>query len=132
MPEPHSSNHEPSLRINEADAKEMEGAGVSREASQKPTKALVVPFAVVEGNPAGLRRRFVALPKGENDHDACDADAPKRHVSCYLDAVLCEVGAVFGLKAFLFQASLAQESRTSLRCQAKTGRLVALTRLPIG
>ncbi|KAH8605499.1 hypothetical protein ERJ75_001605700 [Trypanosoma vivax] len=37
-PEPHSSSHKPDLRINEADAKEMERDGVIFEASKKPTK----------------------------------------------------------------------------------------------
>ncbi|KAH8608524.1 hypothetical protein ERJ75_001298700 [Trypanosoma vivax] len=56
--EPHSSNREPKLRIDEAVAKEMEGAGVIFEASQKSTKGWVVPFTVVEGKAAGLRRRL--------------------------------------------------------------------------
>ncbi|KAG8339000.1 hypothetical protein TRVL_10174 [Trypanosoma vivax] len=54
-PQPHSPSQEPKLRINEADAKEMERVGVICEASQKPTKGLAAPFAVVEAKAAGLR-----------------------------------------------------------------------------
>ncbi|KAH8604190.1 hypothetical protein ERJ75_001734300 [Trypanosoma vivax] len=107
-PELHSSNHEPKLRINEADAKEMERTGVICEAPQKPTKGWAAAFAVVEENPAGLRRRPVALPKGENDHDECEAKAPPKHVSCYLGAAFGEFAAVSYLRAPLFQVSLPQ------------------------
>ncbi|KAH8608213.1 hypothetical protein ERJ75_001344000 [Trypanosoma vivax] len=67
---------------------------------------------------------------GENNRDDCEAEAPLRHVSCYLDAVFGEVAAVFDLKASFFQVSLPQESRASFQCRTEAGRFVELTRLP--
>ncbi|KAH8604533.1 hypothetical protein ERJ75_001706500 [Trypanosoma vivax] len=110
----------------------MEGAGVIFEASQKPAKGWVVPFTVVEGKAAGLRRRFIALPKGKNDHDDCEAEAPLQHASCYPGAVFGELAAVFDMKASFFQVNLPQGNRTSFRCRAEAGRLVELTRLQMG
>ncbi|CCD21128.1 hypothetical protein, conserved in T. vivax, partial [Trypanosoma vivax Y486] len=74
-PEPRSSNRGPKLRIGEAEARAMERASVIFEASKKPTKGLVAPFAVVEEKAAEPRRRFAARPKGENDRDDCGAEA---------------------------------------------------------
>ncbi|CCD18877.1 hypothetical protein ERJ75_000550000 [Trypanosoma vivax] len=108
----------------------MEGAGVIFEASQKSTKGWVVPFTVVEGKAAGLRRRFISQPKGESDHSDCEAEGPLEHASCYLHAAFGEVAAVFVLKASLFQVSLPQGSRASFRCRAEAGMLVEPTHLP--
>ncbi|KAH8603668.1 hypothetical protein ERJ75_000070000 [Trypanosoma vivax] len=47
----------------------------SRSGANNLRRAGRVPFATVEGKPAWLRRRFVALPKGKNDHDDCEAEA---------------------------------------------------------
>ncbi|KAH8615422.1 hypothetical protein ERJ75_000587000 [Trypanosoma vivax] len=110
----------------------MERAGVIFEASQKPAEGFVVSFAVVEGKAAGLRRRFIALPKGKNDHGDCEAEGPLQHASCYPGAVFGEVAAVFDRKASFFQVSLPQGSRTSFRCRAEAGRLAELTRLQMG
>ncbi|KAG8340012.1 hypothetical protein TRVL_09162 [Trypanosoma vivax] len=126
MPAPHSSNHEPKSSIAETGARGMEGAGTIFEASQEPAKGWLASFTVVEEKASGLRRRFVALPKGETDHDDYGAEAPLQRVSCYLGTVISEVATVFDLKASFFQASLPQESR------AETPRLVELTRLPKG
>ncbi|CCD19218.1 hypothetical protein, conserved [Trypanosoma vivax Y486] len=110
----------------------MEGAGVIFEASRKPAEVFVVSFAVVEGKPAGPRRRFIALPKGKNDHDDCEAEAPLQHASCYPGVVFGELAAVFDRKASFFQVSLPQGSRTSFRCRAEAGRLAELTQLQMG
>ncbi|KAH8609982.1 hypothetical protein ERJ75_001147700 [Trypanosoma vivax] len=123
-------NREPKLRIDEAVAKEMEGAGVIFEASQKSTKGWVVPFTVVEGKAAGLRRCFISQPKGESDHGDCEAEGPLQHVPRYLHAAFGEVAAVFVLKASLFQVRLPQGSRASFRCRAEAGMLVEPTHLP--
>ncbi|KAH8611179.1 hypothetical protein ERJ75_000939900 [Trypanosoma vivax] len=74
-PGPHSSSHEPQLGIDGADAGVMGSSGVVFEAPRKTTKGFVAPFVAVEGRPGGLRRRFVAWPKGKNDHDDCEAGA---------------------------------------------------------
>ncbi|CCD21720.1 hypothetical protein ERJ75_000405400 [Trypanosoma vivax] len=131
-PKPHSSKREPNLRTDEADASVMGRAGVICEASHKPTKGRVAHFTVVEGKPSGLRRRFVAWPKGENDRNDREAEAPLRHVSRYLGAMFGEVATVFDLKAPFFRVSLPQSSRTSFRCRAERGMLVEPTRLPMG
>ncbi|KAH8617565.1 hypothetical protein ERJ75_000365200 [Trypanosoma vivax] len=131
-PEPHSSNYEPKLRIDEADAKEMERSGVIFEASREATEGFVVPFMVVGEKPPGPRSRFVACPKGKNDHGDCEAEAPQQRVSCYLDAVFDEVAGVFDLKASFFSASSPQGSRAGFRCRTETGRLAELTRLQSG
>ncbi|KAH8606503.1 hypothetical protein ERJ75_001508400 [Trypanosoma vivax] len=110
----------------------MEGAGVIFEASRKPAEGFVVSFAVVEGKAAGLRRRFIALPKGKNDHGDCEAEAPLQHASCYLHAVFGELATVFDMKASFFQVSLPRGNRTSFRCRTEAGRLVELTRLKMG
>ncbi|KAH8605791.1 hypothetical protein ERJ75_001619800 [Trypanosoma vivax] len=86
-PEPRSSNRGPKLRIGEAEVRAMERASVIFEASKKPTKGLVAPFAVVEEKAAEPRRRFAARPKGENDRDDCGAEAPPLHAPHYLDGV---------------------------------------------
>ncbi|KAG8339587.1 hypothetical protein TRVL_09583 [Trypanosoma vivax] len=91
-----------------------------------------MPFTVVEENPTGLGRRFVAWPKGKNAHGDCEAKASQTHVPYHLVAVFGEVSAVFDLKASFFHASLPQGSRASFRCRAETGRLVEATRLPKG
>ncbi|KAH8608460.1 hypothetical protein ERJ75_001306700 [Trypanosoma vivax] len=130
--EPHSCKREPNLGISEADSGAMEGAGVIFEASRKPAEVFVVSLAVVEGKAGGPRRRFIALPKGKNDHDDCEAEAPLQHASCYLRAVFGEVAAVFDMKASFFQVSLPQGSRTSFRCRTEAGRLAELTRLKMG
>ncbi|KAH8617566.1 hypothetical protein ERJ75_000363800 [Trypanosoma vivax] len=131
-PEPHSSNYEPKLRIDEADAKEMERSGVSFEASREATEGFVVPFMVVGEKPAGPRSRFVAWPRGKNDHGDCEAEAPQQRVSCYLDAVFDKVAGIFNLKASFFSASSPQGSRAGFRCRTETGRLAELTRLQSG
>ncbi|CCD20122.1 hypothetical protein, conserved (fragment), partial [Trypanosoma vivax Y486] len=110
----------------------MERVGVVFEASQKPTKGWVAPFTVVGEKPAWLRRRFVALPKGKNDHDDCEADAPLPRVPCYLHAAFGEVTIVFDFKASFFQVSLPQGNRASFRCRMETGMLVKHVRLPMG
>ncbi|KAH8607059.1 hypothetical protein ERJ75_001428500 [Trypanosoma vivax] len=61
---------------------------------RKKMQWLVCAVPLVEENPAGLRRRFVALPKGENDRDDCEAEGPLRHVPRYVDAVFGEVETV--------------------------------------
>ncbi|KAG8340466.1 hypothetical protein TRVL_08705 [Trypanosoma vivax] len=132
-PEPHSSNHKPKMRFNGAIAKEMERAGVICEASQKPAKGLAAPFAVVEGKTAGLRRCFVALPKGKSDHDNYEANAPfRQHVSRCLVAAFGEIAAVFDLKASFFRVSLPQGSRTSFRCRTQMGRFSGAQAAPNG
>ncbi|KAH8615221.1 hypothetical protein ERJ75_000593200 [Trypanosoma vivax] len=110
----------------------MEGAGVIFEASRKPAEGFVVSFAVVEGKATGLRRRFIALPKGKNDHSDCEAEAPLQHASCYPGAVFGELAAAFDRKASFFQVSLPQGSRASFQCRAEAGRLAELTRLQMG
>ncbi|KAH8609355.1 hypothetical protein ERJ75_001209100 [Trypanosoma vivax] len=47
----------------------------SRRVANNLRRARRVPFATVEGKLAWLRRRFVALPKGKNDHGDCEAEA---------------------------------------------------------
>ncbi|KAH8620483.1 hypothetical protein ERJ75_000068600 [Trypanosoma vivax] len=47
----------------------------SRSGANNLRRARRVPFATVEGKPAWLRSRFVALPKGKNDHGDCEAEA---------------------------------------------------------
>ncbi|KAH8609180.1 hypothetical protein ERJ75_001254200 [Trypanosoma vivax] len=88
-PEPHPSSRQPNLRIGEPNAKEMERVGVVREAAPITSEGRRVPFATVEGKPAWLRRRSIALPKGKNDHGDCEAEAPLRR----------PVRALFSLKA---------------------------------
>ncbi|KAH8620279.1 hypothetical protein ERJ75_000087200 [Trypanosoma vivax] len=91
-----------------------------------------MPFTVVEENPTGLGRRFVAWPKGKNAHGDCEAKASLTHVPYHLVAVFGEVSAVFDLKASFFHASLPQGSRASFRGHTEPGRLVEATRPPKG
>ncbi|KAH8613492.1 hypothetical protein ERJ75_000782800 [Trypanosoma vivax] len=79
-----------------------------------------------------MRRRFVACPKGENDHDDCEAEVPLRHMSRYLGAVFGGFGKVFDLKLSFFEARLPQGNCKGSRCRTETARLVELTRLPVG
>ncbi|KAH8606906.1 hypothetical protein ERJ75_001466500 [Trypanosoma vivax] len=132
-PETHSSKREPGLRISEAEAGAIEGAGATFEASQRPTGGLVVPFAVVEKKPAGPRSRFIARLKGKNGHGDREADrAPLQRVSRFLDAALGEVEAVSDLKASFFRVGLPQGGRASFRCRAEAGRFVELARALAG
>ncbi|KAH8606899.1 hypothetical protein ERJ75_001424800 [Trypanosoma vivax] len=98
----------------------------------KRCKGLGCALPCVEEKPAGLRRRFVALPKGENDREDCEAEGPLRHVPRYVDAVFGEVETVFDLKASFFRVSLPQGNRASFRSRAETGRFAGHARLQMG
>ncbi|KAH8605059.1 hypothetical protein ERJ75_001642400 [Trypanosoma vivax] len=123
-PDEHSSRHEPQLGIDEADAKAMERIGAVREALRKHTEGSVVPFGVAERKAAGLRRRLIALPKGKNDHNNCEAGAPLQHESCYSGSVFGEVATVSYMRVTLFQVNLPQGNRTSFLCRAVRNTLV--------
>ncbi|KAH8611355.1 hypothetical protein ERJ75_001031000 [Trypanosoma vivax] len=130
VPELHSSNREPQLRMRQAPGRWGGSASLAKR-RRSLRRVGLVPFAIEE-NPAGLRRRFVAWAKGKNDHGDCEAEAPPPRVPCHLDAAFGEVAAVFDLKASFFQVSLPQGSRASFRCCTETDRLVEFVRVPMG
>ncbi|ESS55380.1 hypothetical protein TCDM_13157 [Trypanosoma cruzi Dm28c] len=134
-PSPPSSSskaREDSRRIPTADARLLRKAGIIEDASSTITGGWIIPFSVVEEKTTGLRRRWIAWPRGKNSDDSYEANAPLLRISHYLPPVMAEAATCLDVKSSFFQVSLPREARHLFRCHVEDGTLVELTRLPMG
>lgn len=107
-------------------------AGIIEAADATPTQGWFRPFSVVEEKATGMRGRFIAWTEDKNANDVYEPDVPLTHISNHLKDVHEEAAGLIDLKASFFQLPLPPMRRSLFRCRTLEGKLVQLTRLPMG
>ncbi|RNC54059.1 rab1 small GTP-binding protein [Trypanosoma cruzi] len=102
---------EVSRRIQTADARLLQTAGIIEDASSRTTGGWIIPFSVVEEKTTGLQRRWIAWPRDKNRDDPYEAHAPLLHISHYLPPVMTEAASCLELKASFSHVSLPRGTR---------------------
>ncbi|KPA74858.1 hypothetical protein ABB37_08870 [Leptomonas pyrrhocoris] len=123
---------EPKQKLFGGDAQALFDANILELADDTPTAGWFKPFTVVEEKESGWRRRFIAWTEAKNTSDYYEPEVPLTHISNHLAAVHEKDAATIDLKASFFQLPLPQEWRCLFRCRTADGRLVQMTRLPMG
>lgn len=122
----------PVRRLRLDDAKILLESGIIQHAGPSETRGWIIPFSVLEEKPSGIRRRFIAWPKGKNEDEFYIPEVPLQHVSNYLNAVRQPGAALFDLKASFYQIALPEKARSVFRMLGEDGVCYELIRLPMG
>ncbi|ESS61627.1 target of rapamycin (TOR) kinase 1 [Trypanosoma cruzi Dm28c] len=124
-PFPPSSSGKPregSRRIPIADARLLRKAGIIEDASSTITGGWIIPFSVVEEKTTGLRRRWIAWPRGTNRDDHYEANGPLLRISHYLPPVMAEAASCLDVKASFFRSLLLRGLGISFDAAWRTAR----------
>ncbi|EKF26561.1 hypothetical protein MOQ_009739 [Trypanosoma cruzi marinkellei] len=123
---------ESSRRISVADARILRAAGIIEDASSATTGGWIIPFLVVEGKTAGLRRRWIAWPRDMHRDDPYEADFSLLYIFHYLPPVVSEAASCLELKASFFKILFTAEDSAFLSMPRGGRTLVDPTQLPMG
>lgn len=123
--------------LADADGNALVAAGLAEPAANTSNIGLCHAFSVVqEKQPGQLARRFILHPAALNEFLADElgyvADVPLPHVSALLPAAHDEHATTHDFKSGFHQVALPKDMRHLFRFRCSDGRVLQLTRLPMG
>ncbi|PWV22167.1 hypothetical protein C3747_1g348 [Trypanosoma cruzi] len=103
-----------SRRIPAADARLSKGSVNNRGRFVHNNRRMDNTLSVVVEKPAGLRRQWIAWPRGKSRDDPYEAIVPLLHISHYLPPVMAEAASCLDVKASFFPSLFTAGDSASL------------------